>query len=596
MANLEGPASMREKRGRIFFFRIVVALFPLLLLLLLEASLRAFDYGDNLALFVPTSSSFADRPHLIINRRVAGRYFPAEGYFVPRPINEGFLREKPGNGYRIFALGESTTAGWPYPNNVMFTRGLKRRLAETFPDKHIEVVNLGIAAINSYALLDFIDEVLEHEADAILVYAGHNEFYGALGAASTVSLGWTTSLIRLYLWLQRFKAFVLLRDAVNRATRLIGRAAPPAEPGAKLPTLMGQVIGEEQVPLGGQTYERGKAQFKENMDTLLAKTKAAGVPVIVSELVSNVRDHAPFFSGRSASPSPAEEAFRTAHRLEAEGRFEAARAEYYKAKDLDGLRFRAPEEFNAIIHELAAKYGVPVVPMKSYFEAASPNGLIGNDLMLEHLHPNARGYRLMGRAFFDAMHEHRFLSDVWNVKEEDTDGFAGFSELDVAIGKMRILGLTDHWPFKPETEFSDAVKRYVPETKAEEVAKDVVLKKFGFPEGHARMAQYYARRGQEASALREFWALINSVPLDVENYLRVAAVLTRGGAPGHAWPFLEASLQIRSNGPDTAQALADLTAAYLRTNEIEQARRVFARLQAAAPQHPAVERLAAKLR
>lgn len=296
---------------------------------------------------------------------MAQRYFP-KGHFIPEPTSDGFLREKPAGNYRILVLGESTTAGWPYPNNVMFTRSLQRRLAETFPGQQIEVINLGIAAINSFMLLDFIDEVLERQPDAILIYAGHNEYYGAMGAASTVTLSASASLIRLYLRLQRLKTFLLLRDAIL----LFQSDDSAAQRRAEFPALMGQVIGQDHIPLGSETYARGKAQFTENLRRLLAKTQAAGVPTMISELVSNLRDHPPFFSNRSASPSLAEQAYQNARNLEAHGNMDAARAEYTRAKDLDGLRFRAPEEFNAIIHELARQHGVPVVPMKSYFEAA----------------------------------------------------------------------------------------------------------------------------------------------------------------------------------------------------------------------------------
>ena len=243
---------MPEMRARIIYFRIIAVLFPFLLLFLLEMSLRAFNYGEDLALFIPASHISADKEYLRINPRLAQRYFP-KGHFIPRPTSDGFLQEKPKEGYRVFALGGSTTAGWPYPNNVMFTRLLQRRLARTFPDKRIEVVNLGMAAVNSYTQLDSIDEVLEQKPDAILIYAGHNEYYGALGAASTVSLGKSTSLVRLYLWLQRFKAFLLLRDTINRAMLLARRGDSRSERDAKFPTLMGQVIGEDYIPLGSDT-------------------------------------------------------------------------------------------------------------------------------------------------------------------------------------------------------------------------------------------------------------------------------------------------------------------------------------------------------
>ncbi|MCZ6625558.1 MAG: GDSL-type esterase/lipase family protein [Deltaproteobacteria bacterium] len=587
--------STSERQASVIYFRIIVVLFPFLVLLLLEVSLRAFGYGENLALFIPASPSSAGKEYLRINPQVAERYFP-KGHFIPRPTSDRFLNEKPRGSYRIFALGGSTIAGWPYPNNVMFTRLLQRRLTETFPEKQIEVINLGMAAINSFTLLDFIDEVLEQQPDAILIYAGHNEFYSALGAASTVSLGATASLIRLYLSLQRFKAFLLLRDAINRATLLVQRSASSPEHGAKFPTLMGQVIGEDQISLGSDTYERGKAQFRGNLRALLSKTKAAGVPVITSELVSNVRDHPPFFSNRSELPSPAEEAFRNARSLESRGLMESALAEYTRAKDLDGLRFRATEEFNAIIHELAEEHGIPVVPMKSYFEAASPNRLVGNTLMLEHLHPNARGHQLMSRAFFDTMQKHRFLSDVWDLKRKDAGRFDGFSELDVAIGEIRILHVTDHWPFKPEAEFSHAVDRYAPRTKAEELAKEFFLKKISFRGAHMKMAEYYASRGVEDLALREYWALVNSAPLYVENYLRVSELLIEAGSLQQALPFIEASLQIGSSQPATAQLLMKLTYAYLQNNQVTEARRIFARLQELEPKQPGIERLVQRLK
>ena len=494
-------------------FLLAVAVVTILLIVfgLLEGSLRAFDYGEELALFIPTAPGSTQKPYTRINPQVAQRYFP-KGHFIPEPTSDGFLQQKPTEGYRIFVLGESTTAGWPYPNNVMFTRSLQRRLAETFPRKQVEVINLGIAAINSFMLLDFIDEVLEQQPDAILIYAGHNEYYGALGAASTVTVGEAASLIRLYLRLQHFKTFQLLRAAIN-----LFQKDSVAQSSAKFPTLMGQVIGQDHIPLGSATYERGKAQFRENLRALLKKTKAAGVPVVISELVSNVRDHAPFFSNRSASPSLAEQAYQNARQLEAKGEIAAARSEYLRAKDLDGLRFRAPEEFNEIIHALAAEQGVPVVPMKSYFEAASPQGLVGNTLMLEHLHPNAQGHQLMSRAFFDTMHKHQFLGEVWEIKRTDPSGFEGFTELDVAIGKMRILYITDHWPFKPEAETSNAVENYIPQTRAEELAKELSLERISFRHAHMKMAEYYNNAGLPQLALQEYWALVNSAPIYMKN-------------------------------------------------------------------------------
>jgi hypothetical protein len=50
-------------------------------------------------------------------------------------------------------------------------------------------VNLAMPAINSFSLLDMTPEALAQKPDALIIYCGHNEFYGALGAGSTESLG-----------------------------------------------------------------------------------------------------------------------------------------------------------------------------------------------------------------------------------------------------------------------------------------------------------------------------------------------------------------------------------------------------------------------
>src|SRR4030042_1973809 len=73
---------------------------------------------------------------------------------------------------------------------------------------------------------------------------------------------------------------------------------------------------------------------------------------------------------------------------------------YYKAKDLDYIRFRASEDINLIINELSEEYDACRVPMLSWFQNNSANRLIGNNLMTEHVHPNIDGIFLMAEAFF----------------------------------------------------------------------------------------------------------------------------------------------------------------------------------------------------
>lgn len=538
-------------------FTLIVILVPLLFFLLLEAGLRIIGYGEDLTLFLPASDEYADGLYLAPNPDVAQRFFPG-GDFIPRPTEDVFLQHKPDNAYRIFVLGGSTVAGWPYPDNVMFSRRLQQQLAHSFPNRYIEVISLGIAAVNSHTLRDFMDEILDQQADAILIYAGHNEFYGALGAASTISLGSITEsgpLLRLYLTLQHSRLFRALGDIVYAVKAAMRESIQGPVGTAVQLTLMGRVIGEHDIDQQSDTYHRGLTQFSDNLRAILSKARHAGVPVLVSELVSNIHDQPPFFFDGVAADSTASRDYREARRLEQAGQIDAARKLFYRAKDLDGLRFRAPEDINRLIHEISSEFGTAVVPMKDWFESASTDGLIGNELMLDHLHPNARGYALMARAFFDSMRRHGFITKHW----PDTAHWfetKPYTELDTAIGKLRAMFLMDNWPFKPAHAPTKAAVEYHPLNEAETYARRVATDELKYDRAHLELARYYHLQGEHERALREYEALINCDPFKLTTHLAVVTSLVQAKMFAEAKTCLARAESIAPNHPAIARLKA----------------------------------------
>jgi tetratricopeptide (TPR) repeat protein len=273
----------------------------------------------------------------------------------------------------------------------------------------------------------------------------------------------------------------------------------------------------------------GKRQFDGNLRDILKKARAAGVPVVLSEVVSNIRDHKPFVSVAVDTLPPAETMYRKAQSLEKEKKFDEAKSVYYRAKDLDALRFRASEELNDVSHRVAAEFDVPVVPMKAYFEAASPHGLIGANLILEHLHPNIDGYFLMAEAFFEAMQRHGFIAAQWDSNRVKPASFYrenwGFTELDQAYTDLRIRILKGNWPFQPKAVPNRALLDYHPITKAESLAVDIIMDKTNLEHAHVAMAEYYERQHQYEKAFREYHALICATPVNVSPYLNAANAL-----------------------------------------------------------------------
>jgi tetratricopeptide (TPR) repeat protein len=498
-------ASLPVKKKAIFYS--IAVCIPLVFLVILEIGLRAAGVGDDLRLFTEAS----DPGYLRVNPIVAKRYLSKFGFTAP--LNDQFLKKKPKNGCRIFVLGGSTVVGFPYDANISFSRILQYRLQNAFPEKRIEMVNTGLTAVNSYALLDFVDEILQQAPDAILIYAGHNEYYGALGVSSVENGGNVRWLKELHLTLIRFRLYQLVRNSVAWISQLIH----PASLDEAKETLMQKIVGNNLVEYGSTTYVEGIDQFRVNMQQLLRKAKKAGVPVILSELVSNTRDVKPFESIRGGKYPPAIDVYEAARNDEHGSNFDKAREEYYRAKDLDGIKFRAPEDINVVLHDLGKEFDVPVVPMEHYFEEQSSHRLIGDNLMTEHLHPNIDGYCILSEGFLNALRQCRLIDTTWDTHTvPDWHAFRrswGFTELDSAIADLRIKHLKSGWPFQPPGTVNNFRFSYVPHGFIDSLAfltlkyNDITTAQM-----HQSLGEFYASKGEYRKAYKEYYALVLTYP------------------------------------------------------------------------------------
>jgi len=599
-------------------FRIVLLLLPVVLLAILELMLRLFDYGGNLDLLISAPEKVSN--YKMCNRNVGRRFFHVLQSTLPAVPKDLILKKKPRNGYRIFMLGESTTAGFPYGNNMMFSRILNRRLADVFPELHIEVMNTAMPAINSYALLDFMDEILDHEPDAILIYAGHNEFYGAMGVASMESVGKYRWMVNTFLKLTRFRTFLLVQDFVVQIRRWIENIGHEDSTNVRMATLMERVVADQTIMYGSPLYEMCKRQFEANLCTIYQKAKVYGVPVLISELVSNVRDQAPFVSQATDSLPSALEVYKLAQSLEAGKKYTDAKHAYEQAKDLDALRFRAPEEFNKIIHRVASEFSGPVVPMKSYFENASSNGLVGENLMTDHLHPNIEGYFLMADAFFDAMHDNRFIDDIWDLTNVKPDSIYrrnwGLSKLDSVYAELGIRILKGGWPFQPKSTPNRALQEFHPKDEVDSMAVAVLVKnELNLESAHLELAKRYTRQGLYPLVFQEYKALYYTIPSEVVFYERAAEALRRMKKFDEALSILLQARKIRETGtgnkmiglillldgkvaqaipylekalislPNDSLLMQNLSSAYIRTGRIQEGKDLLVQLQQTHPQN-----------
>lgn len=276
------------------------------------------------------------------------------------------------------------------------------------------------------------------------------------------------------------------------------------------------------IPVDSQEYRIGVQQYRDNLDAILKKAKKANVPVLISEVICNIRDQRPFPTMQADSLSEAFQLFTEARALEQNAQFDAARQIYYKAKDLDPIRFRAPEIFNDIIHELGSKYNAPIIPMKMYFKDVSPNGLIANNIILDHVHPDVTGYFLMADAYYQTMREHKHIRENWpKIADVPTLSYLsnwGFTPLDSLYAQLVLMNLTSGWPFTTENFSSisarqSIINRFKLETKLDSIAlRTYTDTGYNIQTAHLDLAKYYKRNGEFKLAFVEYKALIYSIP------------------------------------------------------------------------------------
>lgn len=576
---------LNASRRRAFW--VATLAFPFVVVFLLEAILQLLHYGPDLSLF--TTQELNGRHFLIMNPAVRHRYFSRIS-FAPSSSPDYFLDPKPAGVFRIFCLGGSTTVGFPYWYNASFSSFLRDRLQSTFPDRAIEVINLGMTATNSYTVLDMTEDLFELEPDLLIVYDGHNEFYGALGTASRESFGGSRWLSKLSLKFVHLRTYQFALDLIASVHALLD-----SDEGA----MMERLARGRTVPYGNRMYNDGLRVFTANLNELKELCARHGVPLVIGTQVSNLRGQIPFVSGipvdmpsaarldfharfnagiehqlngdfptaiadfRDAArmiPNHAEAHFRLAQCLDTLGRTSEALQEFITARDFDELRFRASSDFNSAIRAMQDGHLFLCADVEAAFAAASPDSIIGNNLVLEHLHPNAYGQFLIARTIARTLRSKGILTDQRHWAVADTLADAGLwnkrhvTPLDERIAARRTEALVTAWPFQPEDLPLDDIPA---SDTLGTIADRFAHGEFNWKQAHDSAATFYALQGNPSSMEREFRTIINQLPyVDTSPYLRLAELLLKRNAVAEARTLLLRSLAIQPDCQKAVQMLA----------------------------------------
>jgi tetratricopeptide (TPR) repeat protein len=226
--------------------------------------------------------------------------------------------------------------------------------------------------------------------------------------------------------------------------------------------------------------------------------------------------------------------------------YREASRQYRLARDYDELRFRCSSDFNEAIQHLENVPGTRVVDFEQAFAGQSPDSMVGRTLITEHLHPNARGYFLMAKAYASAMRAGGLLApdEDWarrdTISDESLWADRALTDLDSLCAAKRTRLLTGGWPFRDSTIAespigSDEISRIV-----EKMVRGVST----WEEGHVAAAEWYEANGEILRAAREYRTLINQLPLNVSPYLRLGRLYAQAGYADSAETVLHRSLSL----------------------------------------------------
>ena len=423
------PASPPAPRSRTWLWRLLLATAaPLLFFLIAEISFRALGIGQDLSLFIPDvePGTYRTNPHF------TDRFFPA--HFDLQPLPARLKKHKDSSTLRVFALGESAVFGTPEPG-FGFPTQLRAQLRSYYPQRKVEVINLGITAINSHVVYCIAKELADFDPDLIVIYLGNNEVVGPYGPGSA----FLASMPPL--------PFIRASLAVRR-TRV----------GQWLDGLLSRFAAHNQPEWGGmetfaQNTVRGNdprletvyANFSANLRDIVRLAANTKAKVVLSTVVANLKDCPPFISLHGASLPPSTiaawqsvydqgllawhlgkaEAARTyfekagaldpqyaeCHYLlgkiaASRGEREIARTYFVNALHWDALRFRPDPQINTVIRQVAGEAAGSVILVDAAKEMgsdAAPSPVIaGHETLWEHVHFNWEGNFTLARWIAEA--------------------------------------------------------------------------------------------------------------------------------------------------------------------------------------------------
>lgn len=531
--------------------------------------------------------------------------------------------KKPPRTVRIFCFGGSTTYGQPYDGRSAFPRWLQDLLQASCPDTHFEVINSGGISYASYRIVPLIQETLAYEPDLMVVYCGHNEFLERRTYSGILAQG------RLFVTLRSYAEKLSLHEALSRLWKpviaVMNRAFQPTDSCVDFENELGAdhttdldtkgrwlMDGEATEIManheGMSIYHRDQEfskhvslHFEYNLRKMIALCRSSGVPVILVDPPSNLKDFSPFKSEYSPYLSEADKVQLTDRLKSARKTVEAKRwqealymldeiitrdplyaeSQYWKgkallglgrnaaalscfvqAKDLDVCPLRCTTALQERITRVAKDEGAILIPfreivLKRCSKTSDRTGIPGDESFLDHVHPTMDLHQVAAGLIFDAMVDKAMVRPARKLTEIErinlfSDGMRSFDPGFFVDGRINLAWVL-HW-YKKGSEARSVLRRVAEEQRDASLYEQI---------GHWLMEDGYF-----SEAVQEYKTAVRLSHQDPRKELSLARAYLESGRDQEAMAIFKRLTDADKSIPE---AYADLALAKLRSNEIDKA-------------------------
>ena len=586
----------------LLFRSLALTAVPLLLLLVLECGLRLFGYGYPSRLFLLDEETGS----YTLNERFMWRFVPRAIVDSPLPVT--FSADKSDGTCRIFVLGESAVQGTPDPA-FSFSRFLEVILSSRYPESRFEVVNTGVAAINSHVVRHIAREIIRHEPDLTIVYMGNNEVVGPYGPGTVFSDSLRSlTAIRASIWIRSTKV-----------GQLIGRAIEAVSGGPSLKEWHGMAaFTEKSVALSDPRMATVYHRFRRNLEDISAITHDGGGGLVICTVGTNLKDFPPLASSHSEGlaesqlkqwtsryrqarsleqrerhreaaeaygaaaeidPEFAELWYRLGRCLESSGDLASAHESFVRARDLDTLRFRADSTINAIISGIHSESSATTLVDTAEVFRASPGSKSdtpGSEFFWEHVHMNPSGNYLLAEALAGEIHE-LVIEIIGNGRAiegiptfEESREMLALTDWDLYLSTHVIAEMTRRPPFVRQMGHDEKLRR-------DQAVLDTFRARFSESAFQEMAAVYetavsrrpddlfirrnFARleliRGNFDNAIEQLRVILSAMPGFAETHVSLGSAYLGLGKKEQAAASFARSLDLTSNPIQTLKAIGD---------------------------------------